>query len=416
MNGLINMKIIYKNFIYESITPSKPNKTLTKNKIINGGTSIARKQYYKQFTTSKGNVVKVFFRWDFGRELRIDFAVNDSYNNDPSRDFDREILKGVLYVIIKYVKENSPEIISLAFNDEDGNNKTRYNVFKNMLIKNLENYEELSNIINRSTLLKRKDIETINETYSNENSILRDYMRDNDVDIYNSDVNWAYVNWLKNNYPDEIAEFNSDDIFDTDEFNKKYPEILKEFIESIKKNKNEEYSSAVSHSGYTKAHMSLRNNQVLPRNTWLIHFSNNVDDIVKEGFKFGAEDISNLALTTQFADSVRKKYPGYNFAFALQDSSDWNYAAESLNYGEDAVMFQSSGIRMDHYGDDEVQTVFYGPNVKEFVYLGTGENTEWCVMTNTGKEIYGNDDFKKVVYWVVNNYQQYKNKITWRVK
>jgi len=409
------MKIVYKDCIYEAISPSKPNKTLTKHKTINGGTSIARKQYYKQFTTNKGNVVKVFFRWDFGRELRIDFAVNDSYNNDPSRDFDREILKGVLYVIIKYVKENPPEIISLAFNDEDGNNKTRYDVFKNMLIKNLENYEEFSNIPNRAILLKRKDIETINETYSNENSILRDYMKDSNIDIYNSDVNWAYVNWLKNNYPDELVEFNSDDMFDTDEFNNKYPEILKEFIESIKNNRNDEYASAVGHSGYTKAHMSLVSNQVLPRNTWLIHFSNDVDDIVRMGFKFGADDVSDLALTTHYSNETRKKNPGYNFAFALQDRTDWKYASESQKYGKGAVIFQSSGVRMDHYGDSEVQTVFYGPNVKEFVYVTFNSNGEWCVISNVGKKIYCNEDFEKVVYWVVNNYQQYKNKIVWRL-
>ena len=89
-------------------------------------------------------------------------------------------------------------------------------------------------------------------------------------------------------------------------------------------------------------------------------------------------------------------------------------------------MFMNSGISADHYGDDENQIIFYGPDVKELVYLTRDKDDNWSVVTAPGpkdnplyfesKEVYVNEDFSKVVEWVINNYKQYSNKITWRIK
>ena len=135
------MKLIYNNYLYESITPLKPNKVLTKNQIINGGTSIAHKQYYKEFTTKKGNVVKIIFGKSNADDLSIDFAVNGAYNVS-NREQDPEILRGVLYVATKYVKQQNPNILTFAFNDDDDKAQSRYNVFKKMILNAFPEYKE----------------------------------------------------------------------------------------------------------------------------------------------------------------------------------------------------------------------------------------------------------------------------------
>lgn len=129
------MKIAFKGFLYESsqedsigvdgniiresITPKKPSRVLTKTGTNNAGTNLASKKYFKEFTTSKGNLVKVFFKKGATLDsLTVDFAVNDSYDV-KDRSVDNEVLQGVLYVAKKYVDKVKPNIISLAINNED---------------------------------------------------------------------------------------------------------------------------------------------------------------------------------------------------------------------------------------------------------------------------------------------------------
>lgn len=126
------------NIVDESITPLKPKKVLTKRGVGNAGSNTAYKRYFKEFTTSKGNLVKVFFREEFDG-IKVDFAVNDSY--DDTGVVDSEILRGVLYVVKKYVSQVNPNIISMSINNEDGKRDSRHRVFTSIVTKNMPEYE-----------------------------------------------------------------------------------------------------------------------------------------------------------------------------------------------------------------------------------------------------------------------------------
>jgi len=94
----------------------------------------------------------------------------------------------------------------------------------------------------------------------------------------------------------------------------------------------------------TWSHMSLERETLLPRNTWLIHFTNEPYSIAKNGFTIGMDDMERLGLTTYFSKEY-KSLGGYNFAF-LAPSREANWAATKRRYGKSAVMFQNSGISL----------------------------------------------------------------------
>lgn len=251
------------------------------------------------------------------------------------------------------------------------------------------------------------------ETYSNENSYFMRYMRSDKLDYSNIDVSDTYRDWLEDHYPDELAEYDPSEYFDGYEFNEKFPEIGNEFQNLFEKGK---ISIKENFGGYTKGSMSLDSKKYLPRTTWLLHFSDNARDIARNGFIYGADEMDRLALTTNFSDKTRFAHKGYNFAFTVP-SRDASNAASEGKYGREAVMFMSSGVKTYHYGDEEHQVVFWGNSVKEFVYIANEDGT-WIVKGNyrNDRDYYKNDDLDNVVRWIIENYQQYKNKITWTVK
>jgi hypothetical protein len=202
----------------------------------------------------------------------------------------------------------------------------------------------------------------IYESYSKENISLLKYMKDPNLDPYNADVAFAFKNWLEEEGDDsKIAEF-EDGFFDAYEFSKKYPELLAEFTRQVNAGTNQHWHDAMAHSGHSRAHMAIRNNNLLPRSTWLIHFSRLASEIALDGFKYGASDQSDLGLTTHKGNAERFSEPGYNFAY-ISTNLGRNYEA----YGDGAVMFQNAGVHVYHYGDDENQVIFFGPDVKEVV-------------------------------------------------
>ena len=137
----------------------------------------------------------------------------------------------------------------------------------------------------------------IYESYSRENFWLLSYLKDPSHDYGNSDFSFAYEQWL-NGEPKYkkllVDNKNKYKFFDAITFNEDYPEILKEFENEFKKGNH----NISANGGYTKAHLGLARNKLLPRTTWLVHFSDNAEDIVQEGFKYGEDDYSDLALTT----------------------------------------------------------------------------------------------------------------------
>lgn len=159
-------------------------------------------------------------------------------------------------------------------------------------------------------------------------------------------------------------------------------------------------------------HMSV--DKRIPRTTWLIHFSDSAHEIFYYGFKYGTDDMSKLGLTTHFyTGRGMKSGQGWNFAFIANRIRDILKAFRNgrNKYGKNAVMFMSSGVEVDHYGDEETQVIFQGKDVnpRDMVYLRDDGGT-WEVMPRNGsRPVYKNDEIENVIKWVESNYQQYRN-------
>ena len=148
---------------------------------------------------------------------------------------------------------------------------------------------------------------------------------------------------------------------------------------------------------------------LIPRQTWLIHFSDDADDIARNGFEYGAEDFTALGLTTHLSEKRRKSKPGWNFAFTADDRS---VRIGSKKYGKSAVLFQSAGVEAFHDGDNESQVVFWGPNVKERFYLHN-EGGDWRVQDpRTDKVLFTSENIFDTIKWVQANHGQYRKVIT----
>ena len=137
------------------------------------------------------------------------------------------------------------------------------------------------------------------------------------------------------------------------------------------------------------------------KNEWCIHFTEYADDISKEGFTSGTEDISRLAFT---GAGQQKPSAGYDFAFLIDDRNvDFN------NYGTKAVIFRTSGVLVRHYGDEQDQVIFWGPNVKSFIPV---ENDgDWIVYGQKGQVLFRGEKPSDVAFWATNNLPQYRKQI-----
>lgn len=152
----------------------------------------------------------------------------------------------------------------------------------------------------------------------------------------------------------------------------------------------------------------------LIKNQWLVHFTKDAESIANNGFKYGVDEMDKLGLTTQLGE-FEKKYGGYNFAYTLNDfekygaSSYGNWTKSGYKYGNEVILFRASGIKVWHYGDNESQVIFYGNTATNFIPITEGENEKWGVFNQKNYNLlFENDDLETVVFWVVNNYDQYR--------
>jgi hypothetical protein len=149
------------------------------------------------------------------------------------------------------------------------------------------------------------------------------------------------------------------------------------------------------------------------KNQWLIHFTNDANSIAENGFEYGVDDMTKLGLTTSLGE-FDKKYGGYNFAYTLNDfqkygrSSYGNWSKSGYKYGNEAVIFNASGIKVWHYGDEEPQVIFYGNTAKNIIPITSGYGFKFAVYGKNDKILYENDDLPEIVKWIVKNYQQYR--------
>lgn len=144
------------------------------------------------------------------------------------------------------------------------------------------------------------------------------------------------------------------------------------------------------------------------KNQWLVHFTNDANSISKDGFIYGVDDLNKLGLTTYF-DDFDKKYGGYNFAYTIDDYKKYSKVGSRYKYGEEVVLFRASGVRVWHFTDEEYQTIFYGNTAKDIIPITEGENNRWGIYsTKNGNLIVESDNLTQIIYWIINNYDQYR--------
>lgn len=146
------------------------------------------------------------------------------------------------------------------------------------------------------------------------------------------------------------------------------------------------------------------------KNQWLIHFTNDAEGVAANGFKYGVDDMTKLGLTTHLGE-FDKKYGGYNFAYLLSDFPKYAKTRDGYKYGKEAVIFNASGIKVYHYGDEEPQVIFYGNTAKNIISITKGENADFAIYNRNGRILFENDDLTKVVKWLTDNYQQYRKNL-----
>lgn len=264
------------------------------------------------------------------------------------------------------------------------------------------------------------------EVYSENNSALLKYAKQDGIDLGEYPYSEFFHDWMYDHDEEALRDFEDEHSWDDiDEVKSAFPEQLKAFEDAVN---NGKYSNEIDIHGKTKVNMSLQKKQLLPRTTWLIHFSDSVDQIAMQGFKYGAEDMTDMALTK---NSRGPQYPGYNFAFIAGSKYASNaamnpgsgYRDSAGKYGKDAVMFMNSGVHFYHYGDEEDQIVFYGPEANDFVLIKYVDG-KYVIEGNQsykGHEYLftpqedGRRSFDVCVDWVKKNWTQYKNVMAYHV-
>lgn len=109
----------------------------------------------------------------------------------------------------------------------------------------------------------------------------------------------------------------------------------------------------------TRFAFSLLSKNKLPPNTTLVHFTDNPQEIVRNGFRIGIPDMHLLGETVRLP-AWMKNQPGYNFAYPMNGKYGLQNGGWKKKY---AVIFCHTGVHVMHYGDDEEQVIFWGPYV-----------------------------------------------------
>lgn len=139
------------------------------------------------------------------------------------------------------------------------------------------------------------------------------------------------------------------------------------------------------------------------KNEWCIHFGADSESIAREGFTGGTEEIEHLAYTSA---GQQKHGAGYDFAFPLGERD-----IDNNEYGDEAVIFQTSGVEIYHHGDTQKQVIFWGPYAKNFIPIKyDGEIGDWCIY-GMNNQVLKSGSPSTILNWVLNNLPQYRKQI-----
>ena len=251
--------------------------------------------------------------------------------------------------------------------------------------------------------------ELLNEYISNPIINLRDYLEKSEDEKINEIgmISDGVHEWLMYHYSDLANQYEDHEEYEiTEILERDHPEVYHRWGKHVLE--NIDYMSQDRPGWPSWQYMEYSN---LVKNQWLIHFSDYASSIYRDKkFKHLVHNYDELGLTTYYKDDSYIKSEdgnGYGFCYTIDDFERYAKDRHGYKYGKYAVMFRASGVRVWHYGDEEYQTIFYGPTAKDFVYIHNYDNTgDWVV----GGYIYSGvlDD---VGYWVEKNYNQYKKLI-----
>ena len=250
---------------------------------------------------------------------------------------------------------------------------------KSMRKKSLDKHGESGNGNIVYKLLRRegyidKLFDLMSITYDKVNSIdegviIKEYLDKN----YNAPL----VNYFKNAYKmsdedkaidlaynfdyliqDFMNEYDIDD--DIDEYDvDAFAEVLSdydmydEFIRYCERNADDQDLPSWCHEMYCR----------VVKNEWCIHFGNDSQSIAENGFTSGTDNIEKLGITGR-RDNMGV---GYNFAYLVNDRN-----VDLSKYGDEAVIFRTSGVLVYHFGDEEHQVIFWGPYAHDFIPIKQG--------------------------------------------
>lgn len=152
----------------------------------------------------------------------------------------------------------------------------------------------------------------------------------------------------------------------------------------------------------------------VPKRQWCIHFSDNAKSIFETGkFTIGSA-IDKLAVTTGYdSGDYALAYPVDDFFLGpLQGhKGPTNMTNRASDYGQEAVMFQTSALKTWHYGDKEYQVIF-DKNKTDNMILLQNDGEYWFITDkDTGKVLIKKKTIYEMVQWVLTNVHQYRHRI-----
>jgi hypothetical protein len=173
------------------------------------------------------------------------------------------------------------------------------------------------------------------------------------------------------------------------------PETYKEYLEHGS-------DWVMQHDPANAPSFMLMTYQGIVRNQWLVHMTDNPDEIARDGFLYGMHDLGRLGLTTYFTEKA-KKIGGYNFGVPVADANQ-----VEGKYGKHAVVFRASGVNVYHSGDNEDQVIFWGRAARDIVPIYHVDSGWHLPADRNGKPVFVAEDLRDAALWVAANFDQYR--------
>ena len=101
---------------------------------------------------------------------------------------------------------------------------------------------------------------------------------------------------------------------------------------------------------------------------WIVHFTSeeNIEPILGSQSFHGLSNMYNLAISAGANDDEWGVEGGYCFGFDVADVYS-NFKSGYGHYGNEGILFKTSGIKLYHRGDDELQVIFIGNQVSNLI-------------------------------------------------